>query len=133
MVPNGIYTQNKARIGVQYRAKSVQFVFRPFLGEIVFVNVIWREFYSPEAVAQLTAMGTLPRYEFELEPTFGEGPGWYVAKQIAKSENDSDPEAFVRGGAIVILEPAELAGVYDITCEYEPYFYASQRTEPVAE
>lgn len=43
-----------------------------------------------------------------------------AAVEIARIENMRDPEAFRNGGEIVILEPPERAGTYDIEVNYEP-------------
>lgn len=85
-------------------------------------KVVWREWYDEAAVKALTEMGTLPREETMLNIMFENGED--VAGMIAEECNKRDGEHFREGGDIVILEPAEFAGTYRITTEYEPVFYA---------
>lgn len=90
------------------------------------MKVIWREWYNESAVEALTKMGTLPRNETEiLLKYFWHGfDGADAASEIARQANQQDPEAFRNGGEIVILEPPEWAGTYDIEVDYEPTFTA---------
>jgi hypothetical protein len=86
-------------------------------------TIVWREWYDAEAVDHLAKMGTLPRYETEVDTRFEDGEG--VAALIAEDSSNHDGESFNESGRIVILEPSEFAGIYDIAVEYEPTFSAS--------
>ncbi len=87
-------------------------------------TVVWREWYSPETVAALTKMGTLPREEAEV--TLGPGSdGADVAREIVEfCQQHGDGEWFREGGRLVILEPPELAGTYTIHVDYSPSYTA---------
>lgn len=85
-------------------------------------KVVWREWYSDTVVEQLEAMGTLPRYETEIDTQFEDGEG--VARLIAVDTSSHDAESFRTETEIVILEPAEFAGTYKICVDYEPSFHA---------
>lgn len=90
------------------------------------MKIIWREFFNEAAVKQLTEMGTLPRYETEMdvdEYTDGEE----AAAEIAEKAFREDSEMFREGGTLVIVEPEHLSGTYDIEVEYRPSFYANAR------
>lgn len=87
--------------------------------------IVWREFFKPEVVEQLTKMGTLPREETNVDVRRKDGPG--VARFLAEMSNKSDAEQFREGGAITILEPEQFAGDYDIIVDYEPVFYAYKK------
>lgn len=91
---------------------------------MVETKVIWREWYNAPAVKVMTEMGTLPRYETVIDTRLEDGEG--VATLIAKAANDHESESFREGGEIVILEPEEFAGTYEVTVEYEPTFYANK-------
>jgi hypothetical protein len=47
-----------------------------------------------------------------------------AARMIAEQCNNCDGEQFRVGGKIVIIEPEDMAGTYDISVDYEPTFYA---------
>ena len=86
-------------------------------------KIVWREWFNEHALKQLGEMGTLPRNEIMLNVMFENGCD--VAEMIAKDCNQHDGEQFRESGKIiVILEPDEFAGTYQITTEYEPTFYA---------
>ena len=91
-------------------------------------KIIWREWFNAPAVAKMTEMGTLPKEETEID-TCGED-GRSVAELIAKEATDHGSEMFRESGAmIVILEPQEFAGTYDISVDYEPTFFAIKSAE----
>lgn len=85
-------------------------------------KIVWRDWFSDPAIAQLTAMGTLPRNEVEIDTRLEDGAS--VAKLIAEDAYSHDAESFRNGGEIVIVEPEEFAGTYCITVDYEPIFSA---------
>lgn len=85
------------------------------------MKVAWRGWYEAKVIAQLTAFGTLPREEMELEVN-GFDDGEDVAQMIAEHLNSVDSEQMREGGRVVILEPEEYAGTYDVTVDYEPVF-----------
>lgn len=85
-------------------------------------KIIWREWYNEAACAAMEKMGTLPRNESEIDTRWMDGEE--VAAEIAKQEYSRDFEAFREGGDIVILEPEEFAGKYEVGVEYAPNFYA---------
>lgn len=93
------------------------------------MNVIWREWCNESDVEAMTKMGTLPRNETQInlepDPRYNEGAD--AAEEIARLVYWQDPEAFRNGGKIVILEPPEWAGTYDIEVDYEPTFTAYAR------
>lgn len=91
-------------------------------------TVIWREWYNEAAVKQLTAMGTLPRNEIEIDD-FDMTDGDVVARLIAEDAYKHDPEYFREGGDLVIMEPAIIAGHYQISVDYEPVFSAYKSDE----
>lgn len=93
---------------------------------VIPMNVIWREWYNESAVEAMTKLGTLPRNETDVgyEPGEFGFDGADAASEIAHQANREDPEAFRNGGEIVILEPPEWAGTYDIDVDYEPTFTA---------
>lgn len=86
------------------------------------IKVIWRDWYRPEDVTVLTKMGTLPRNEAKVAAFMMDGED--AAREIAKQCNNCDGEQFREGGRIVIVEPEEMAGTYDISVDYEPSFFA---------
>lgn len=94
------------------------------MGEMI--KVVWRKWYNAPAVAQLEAMGTLPRNEIELDIDFPRDDGASVARAIAEDAHQNDAESFCEGGEIVILEPEDFAGTYRIGVDYEPSFSAWQ-------
>lgn len=85
-------------------------------------TIIWREWYDDNAVRQLTKMGTLPRYETEIDTRYMDGDD--VAAKVAEKASRYDSESFRDGGVLVLLEPEEFAGDYEITVEWEPCFTA---------
>lgn len=86
-------------------------------------TIVWREYYNDAAVAQLTAMGTLPRNETEIDTA--DMQGYEVAAEIAQRDFDDTFESIFReGGRMVILEPVEFAGTYEIQVDYVPQFSA---------
>ncbi|MBO4228060.1 hypothetical protein [Bradyrhizobium neotropicale] len=90
------------------------------------MNVVWREWFNEAAIKQMTEMGTLPRNETEVSVGShdnGEDVAALVAEDVAKE----DSEAFRDGGTIVILEPEDFAGEYDIEVEYTPTYFARER------
>lgn len=89
------------------------------------MKVAWREWYSESAVAALTRCGTLPRYEVELE--FRGSTGVDLAEAIAYDANSNDSSCFTEEGSrIVIIEPEEFAGVYDVDVDWSPSYSASR-------
>lgn len=88
-------------------------------------KVIWREWYSPPAVEEMTRLGTLPleTADVTLAPR-GKSSGADVARAIVELVHADDVTAFRDGGKIVIVEPSELAGTYRVDVDYEPSFYA---------
>jgi hypothetical protein len=88
------------------------------------IKVIWRDWYDDAAVAALTKLGTLPRNEAEVEAFMTDGED--AARMIAEQLNSFDGEQFREGGTIVILEPEDMAGTYEISVDYEPTFYATK-------
>ena len=86
------------------------------------IKVVWRDWYDDAVVAHLMKMGTLPRNEDEVETFMTDGED--AARMIAEQCNNHDGEQFREGGKIVILEPEDMAGTYDISVDYEPTFYA---------
>ena len=86
------------------------------------MKIIWREWYSEQAIAAMTKMGTLPQEEMEINSL-----GIYacddIARKLVEQINSQNDECFRNGGDIVILEPLACAGRYNITVTYEPYFY----------
>lgn len=85
-------------------------------------TIVWREWYNDVAVKQLTEMGTLPCYETDIDISYMDGDD--VAAEIAEKQNSQDGECFLEGGEIVILEPEQFAGTYEVSVEYEPRFTA---------
>lgn len=85
--------------------------------------VIWRDWFDKAAVAQLTAMGTLPRNEFEFNGWAMDGSD--VAQAIAEEQHKFDSTSYCDGGRIEILEPEKFAGVYEIHVDWEPSFHAN--------
>ncbi len=49
-----------------------------------------------------------------------------VAEAIAAYEHENDHESYVKGGTVIILEPAEFAGTYSIETDWSPSFSATQ-------
>jgi hypothetical protein len=86
-------------------------------------TVIWREWYNAAAVKKLTEMGTLPRNEIEIDDFYMDD-GDTVACIIAETANKQDGECFREGGELTIVEPASIAGDYEISVDYEPVFSA---------
>lgn len=86
------------------------------------IKVVWRDWYDDAVVAALMKMGTLPRNEAEVETFMTDGED--AARMIAEQCNNHDGEQFREGGKIVILEPEDMVGTYDISVDYEPTFYA---------
>jgi hypothetical protein len=100
----------------------------------MFGKVIWRPYYDAEAVAQLTAMGTLERYETYVDAAnIDMRCGEDVAAEVARLSHNDDSASYPEGGALVILEPAEIAGTYMVHTDWEPSFSASRMHEPKAE
>jgi hypothetical protein len=91
-------------------------------------TVVWREWFNDAAVKQLEAMGTLPRNEIEIDD-FEADDGQAVACTIAEQAHQEDSECFREGGKIVIVEPAPIAGTYDICVDYDPSFSAFRSEE----
>ena len=92
-------------------------------------TVVWREWFSPEAVKYLTEIGTLSREVDEVELGPGDD-GASVAEAIVEAvHNDGDDEWFREGGRIVILEPPELAGTYRIHVDYDPTYTAYREND----
>lgn len=92
-------------------------------------TIVWREWYDENAVRRLTDMGTLPRCETEINSCYMVGDD--VAAEIAEKVNRDDSESFRDGGMLVIIEPEEFAGDYDIVVDWEPHFTA-YKTEKAA-
>jgi hypothetical protein len=92
-----------------------------------FETIIWREWFNKAAVSEMEKMGTLPWNDVEID-VFGMD-GEEVAAEVAEEVNERDCERFQESGKIVILEPPEFAGTYEISVEYRPSFYASECTE----
>lgn len=89
-------------------------------------TVVWREWYNVSAVKQLTAMGTLPRNEIDIDGV-NAMTGEEIAREIVERTNQCNGEDFREGGEIVIIEPLHAAGTYEITTDYEPVFYVCKR------
>jgi hypothetical protein len=86
-------------------------------------KIVWREWFNKAAVAKMTEMGTLPRRETYIDTRFSDGCG--IAEEIAKSANNEDYEMFAKSGdVLVILEPEEFAGAYQIEVDFDPNFTA---------
>lgn len=92
----------------------------------VLTKIVWRELFEEATVVALTKMGTLPRNMSMIDTRFEDGEG--VAQLIAEESYNQDAESFSEGGEIVIIEPAEFAGTYDLVAEYEPSFTANRRS-----
>lgn len=88
------------------------------------MKVAWREWFREPTVAALTRCGTLPRYEVELE--FKGSTGEDLAEAIAYDAHSNDSSCFTEGDKIVIIEPEEFAGVYDIDVDWSPTYSASR-------
>lgn len=88
-------------------------------------KIVWREWYSDDALLQMEKMGTVPREEIEIDTYLCDGDD--VAAAIAEKCHADDSECFRNGGEIVILDPAEFVGHYTITTEYEISFRAFER------
>lgn len=86
------------------------------------IKVVWREYYNEAAIKQLEAMGTLPRNESMIDCRWCTGAE--VAALVAEDAYRQDSEQFREGGDLVILEPEEFAGSYEIGVDYEPVFHA---------
>lgn len=94
-------------------------------------KIVWREWYGAYAIAALEKLGTLPRYEIELDLGFNPSGGnkklgEKIARTIAQYAHDEDAEMFQKSGRLTIVEPEKFAGDYDITVDYEPVFHASK-------
>lgn len=89
------------------------------------IKIIWRDWYNEAGVAAMTKMGTLPRYDTEID-THPLDCGENVAAEVARLANENDCESFREGGEIVILEPEQFRGVYHVAVYYEPIFSASE-------
>lgn len=87
------------------------------------MKVLWSADGGSEGEFELVGVEYIQPHEKLLSMGVG------VAKEIAEYENSRDGEAFRNGGALTILEPKALAGVYSISVDYTPHFSAS-RTEP---
>lgn len=85
-------------------------------------TIVWREWYNEPAVKKMEEMGTLPRYETEVDTRFMDGDE--VAAALAEDAYRHDSEQFREGGELVIMEPEEFAGTYDVSVDYEPVFNA---------
>lgn len=90
------------------------------------MKIIWRDWYPDASIAAMEKLGTVPWEEIDLDVKPWEA-GDDVAAEIAEKIGLDDFERFRESTAIVIREPEQLAGVYDITVEYQPYFSASER------
>lgn len=90
-------------------------------------KIVWREWYNEPAVKKMEEMGTIPRYETEID--IADLDGEEVAMRIAEEANKEDSLQFREGGEIVILSPESYAGTYDISVDYVPTFYASARDD----
>ncbi|SDP39331.1 hypothetical protein SAMN04488061_2831 [Filomicrobium insigne] len=88
------------------------------------ITVVWREWFDDEAVAELTAMGTLPRDETEISDYGYDGAD--TAAEVARTVHEQDSECFVNGGKIVILEPERYAGIFHVHVDFEPSFSATR-------
>ena len=92
-------------------------------------KIVWREYFSDDAVRQLTEMGTLPRYEtavYVCDITTGDD----VATRLAELAHEQDNECFQADGEkLVILEPEEFAGTYEVLVYWEASFSANRCEE----
>jgi hypothetical protein len=86
------------------------------------LTVIWRPYFDDYAIGKMTEMGTLPRNETVIDSCYDNGPD--VAAEVARVDHSFDSDSFTKGGDIVILEPAQFAGRYAITTDWEPTFSA---------
>jgi len=82
-------------------------------------RIVWHEWPNNAAMADGN------QHEIEIDTTYMDGGD--IACVIAKCSNVDEPECFRDGGEVVITEPENLAGTYDIFVDYEPTFYASRR------
>lgn len=89
-----------------------------------YLTIIWRPYFDDNAVAKLTEMGTLPRYETIIED-YDYDSGEDVAAEVARVEHSFCSDSFVKGGDMVILEPERYSGRYDIFVDWEPTFSAN--------
>ena len=92
------------------------------------MKIVWREWYSSTTVASLTKMGTLPREETEIPIDAGH-TAVFTVRELVRRLNEQDAEFLRKGGRLVILEPEEYAGVYNIAVDYEPTFHVSKSNE----
>jgi hypothetical protein len=97
---------------------------------MMLLKVVWRPYYKADAVAQLTAMGTIERNETyidcdDVDHRWGDG----VAAEVARLCHADDSTCYLKGGSIVILEPASIAGTYMIHTDWDPSFSATQLHE----
>lgn len=88
------------------------------------LTIIWRPYFDDAAVANLTEIGTLPRNETIIED-YDYDSGEDVAAEVARVEHNFCSDIFVNGGDMVILEPENYAGRYDIFVDWEPTFSAN--------
>ena len=86
------------------------------------IKIVWRDCYNEAALAAIEKHGTLDREEIELEGCLMDGEE--AAAMIAEKVNEHDFERFRDGGHLVILEPAEFAGTYSISVDWQPIFHA---------
>ena len=86
-------------------------------------KIVWHDWFPPGSNAIVT-----PYNETEVDTT-GDWDSEDVAASLAKVVNAGDCDAFNRGGKLVIVGPEEYAGVYDITVDYEPVFFAEKVEE----
>lgn len=87
-------------------------------------QIVWREWYNAPAVAQMEAMGTLPKETIDIDCRYLTKDE--VAAEIARRINLEDSESFARGGEIVIISPEEFAGTYSIDVDWTPSFSACE-------
>lgn len=85
-------------------------------------TIVWREWFNEAAVKQLTAMGTLPREEMDLDCDHLDGED--IAALIGEQCNKEHGSMFTDTTEIVILEPEKFAGTYRVHVEYEPSYSA---------
>ena len=92
-------------------------------------TIIWREWFNESAVEQLTKMGTLPREETEIDTLYLSREE--IAEAVIEKAYREDYTSFQHGGEIVIIEPKEYAGTYNVEVEFEPRFFATE-CDPVS-
>lgn len=85
-------------------------------------KIVWREWFNASAVKQLTEMGTLPRYETMIDCSAENGHS--VAELVAADAYSQNADGYGENWGMVIVEPAEFAGTYNIEVDYKPTFCA---------